>query len=29
MVTRVGRQMGIMTFHRYLRSEVPSTLAAR
>ena len=27
--TIVGRQMGIMTFHRYLKSEVPSTLAAR
>ena len=28
MVTMVGWQMGIITFHRYLKSEVPSTLAA-
>ena len=27
-VTMVGWQMGIMTLNRYLRSEVPSTLAA-
>ena len=26
--TTVGRQMGIITLNRYLRSEVPSTLAA-
>ena len=28
IVTIVGEQIGIMTFHRYLKSEVPSTLAA-
>ena len=28
MVTSVGLQMGIITFHRYFKSEVPSTLAA-
>ena len=29
MVTIVGRQMGISTRHRYFRSDVPSTLAAK
>ena len=28
MVTMVGWQIGSMTFHRYLKSDVPSTLAA-
>ena len=28
MVTMVGREMGSITFIRYLKSEVPSTLAA-